>query len=280
MTGKNKGLPSRQNLVDAICRADFYSFVQRIFPIVSTGGPFLPNWHVEAITYALTRVVRGEIKRLIITVPPRSLKSICASVAFPAFVLGHDPTRRIIEVSYSEGLARKHANDFRAVMRSPLYKRLFPGTRISAAKDTELEVMTTARGFRYATSVGGTLTGRGGNLLILDDPLNALEASSDRARETLKQWYANTLLSRLDNKAEDAIVVVTQRLHVDDLVGHLLEERVWTVLSLPAIAEVEQVVPLGPDRYHYRKVGELLHPEREPSWALEDLKRTMGSVDF
>ena len=150
---------------------DLYSFVQRVFPIVSAGSPFLPNWHVEAIAYALTRVMRGEIKRLIITVPPRSLKSICASVAFPAFVLGHDPTSRIICVSYSEGLARKHANDFRAVMRSPLYQRLFPGTRISAAKDTELEVMTTARGFRYATSVGGTLTGRGGNLLILDDPM-------------------------------------------------------------------------------------------------------------
>jgi hypothetical protein len=142
MTGKNNGLPSRQNLIDAISRVDFYSFVQRIFPIVSAGSPFLPNWHVEAITYALTRVMRGEIKRLIITVPPRSLKSICASVAFPAFVLGYDPTRRIIEVSYSEGLARKHANDFRAVIRSPLYRRLFPGTRISAAKDTELEVMT------------------------------------------------------------------------------------------------------------------------------------------
>ena len=268
MTGKNNGLPSRQDLIDAISRVDLYSFVQRIFPIVSAGSPFLPNWHVEAITYALTRVMRGEIKRLIITVPPRSLKVICASVAFPAFVLGHDPTRRIICVSYSEGLARKHANDFRAVMRSPLYQRLFPGTRISAAKDTELEVMTTARGFRYATSVGGTLTGRGGNLLILDDPLSAQDAHSERARESLKQWYANTLLSRLDNKAEDAIIVVTQRLHVDDLVGHLLEQGGWTELSLPAIAEVEQVVPLGPERYHHRKVGELLHPEREPSMGL------------
>ena len=280
MTSKKNGLPLRQELLDAISRVDFYSFVQRIFPIVSAGGPFLPNWHVEAMTYALTGVMRGETKRQIMTVPPRNLKSICASVAFPAFVLGHDPTKRIICVSYSEGLARKHANDFRAVMRSPLYRRLFPGTRISAAKDTELEVMTTARGFRYATSVGGTLTGRGGNLLILDDPLNALDAHSERARESLKQWYANTLLSRLDNKADDAIIVVTQRLHVDDLVGHLLEQGGWTELSLPAIAEVEQVVLLGPDRYHYRKVGELLHPEREPAWALEDLKRTMGSVDF
>jgi predicted phage terminase large subunit-like protein len=280
MTGKDKGLPTRAKLIDAISRADLYSFVQRIFPIISPGSPFVPNWHVEAIAYALTRVMLGEIKRLIITVPPRSLKSICASVAFAAFVLGHDPTRRIICVSYAEGLARKHANDCRAVMRSPLYRRLFPGTRISAAKDTELEVMTTARGFRYATSVGGTLTGRGGNLLIIDDPLNALEANSDRARETLKQWYANTLLSRLDNKAEDAIIVVTQRLHVDDLVGHLLEQGDWTELSLPAIAEVEQVVPLGPGRLHHRKVDELLHPEREPGWALDAIKRDIGSVNF
>ena len=280
MTGKNKGSHSRQNLIDAISRVDLYSFAQRIFPIVSPGSPFLPNWHVEAIAHALARVMRGEIKRLIITVPPRSLKSICTSVAFPAFLLGHDPTRRIICVSYSENLARKHANDFRAVMRSPLYKRLFPGTRISAAKDTELEVMTTARGFRYATSVGGTLTGRGGNLLILDDPLNALEAGSERARDTLKQWYANTLLSRLDNKAEDAIVLVTQRLHVDDLVGHLLEQGGWPELSLPAIAEIEQIVPLGPERLHHRKVGELLHPEREPRSVLEEFKRSMGSAEF
>jgi hypothetical protein len=117
MTRKNKESSSRQDLIAAISRTDLYSFVQRIFPVVSAGSPFLPNWHIEAIAYALTLVMRGEIKRLVIAVPPRSLKSICSSVAFPAFVLGHDPTRRIICVSYSEGLARKHANDFRALMR-------------------------------------------------------------------------------------------------------------------------------------------------------------------
>jgi predicted phage terminase large subunit-like protein len=267
-------------LVDAILRNDLCSFVQGIFPIVSAGVDFLPNWHIEAIAYALTRVMRGETKRLIITVPPRSLKSICASVAFPAFVLGHDPTRRIICVSYAEGLARKHANDFRAVMRSPLYSRLFPRTRISSAKDTELEAMTTARGYRYATSVGGTLTGRGGNLLILDDPLKPQDAHSETARETLKQWYANTLIPRLDSKANDAIIVVMQRLHVDDLVGHLLEQGGWSELNLPAIAETEQVVVLGPGRHHRRGSGDVLHPEREPLAVLEELKRAMGSSDL
>ena len=88
-------------------------------------------------------------------------------------------------------------------MRSALYARAFPNTRISAGKDTELEVMTTARGFRLATSVGGTLTGRGGNLLIIDDPLKPQDAQSETARDTVWQWYTNTLLSRLDNKAED-----------------------------------------------------------------------------
>jgi len=228
-----------QQLVRAILREDLYCFIQATFPTVSPGASFAPNWHIEAIAYALTRVLNGEIKRLIITVPPRSLKSICTSVAFPAFVLGHDPTRRIICVSYAEALARKHANDCRALMRSPLYHRLFPGTRISLAKDTELEFATTCGGNRLSTSVGGTLTDRGGNLIIIDDPLKPQDAYSEAARESTKQWYSNTLLSRLDDKINDAIIVVMQRLHLDDLVGHLLEQEGWTHLNLPAIAEAE-----------------------------------------
>jgi len=267
-------------LVGAMLRSDFYSFIRATFPIVSPSSAFAPNWHIEAIAFALTRVLRGEIKRLIITVPPRSLKSICASVAFPAFVLGHDPTRRIICVSYAEALARKHANDCRALMRSTLYHRLFPNTRISNAKDTELEFATTRGGNRLATPIGGTLTGRGGNLIVIDDPLKPQDAYSEAARENTKQWYSNTLLSRLDDKTKDAIIVVMQRLHLDDLVGHLLEQEGWMHLNLPAIAESEFRIPLGPERYHLRRVGDLLHPEREPREVLDEFKRSMGSLDF
>jgi predicted phage terminase large subunit-like protein len=269
-----------QQLVRAILREDLYCFIQAAFPTVSPGASFAPNWHIEAIAYALTRVLNGEIKRLIITVPPRSLKSICTSVAFPAFVLGHDPTRRIICVSYAEGLARKHANDCRAIMRSALYNRLFPETRISLAKDTELEFATTHGGNRLSTSVGGTLTGRGGNLIIIDDPLKPQDAHSEAARESTKQWYSNTLLSRLDDKINDAIIVVMQRLHLDDLVGHLLEQEGWIHLNLPAIAEAEHQIPLGQGRFHLRRPGDLLHPEREPRAVLDEFKRSMGSLDF
>src|SRR5262245_3511158 len=267
-------------LVRGALRDDFYSFVQASFPIVTPGASFSPNWHIEAMAYALSRVLNGEIKRLIITVPPRNLKSICSSVAFPAYVLGHDPTRQIICVSYAEGLARKHANDCRALMRSPLYRRLFPKTRISSAKDTELEFETTLGGGRLSTSVGGTLTGRGGNIIIIDDAMKPQDAYSEAARESIKHWYSNTLLSRLDDKTKDAIVVVMQRLHLDDLVGHLLKQEGWTHLNLPAIAMSEQCIQLGPDRYHLRAMGELLHPEREPQKILDEFKQSMGSMDF
>ena len=263
-----------------VLRTDLYSFIQASYPLIAGGGELLLNWHIEAITYALMRVVRGEITRLIITVPPRHLKSICSSVALPAFILGHDPTRRIICVSYSEALARKHANDCRALMRSNLYRCIFPGTQISAEKDTELEFMTTERGSRLATSVGGTLTGRGGNLVIIDDPLKPQDAYSEASREQLNQWYGNTLLSRLDSKAHDPMIAVMQRLHPDDLVGRLLEQESWTVLNLPAIAEYEQVIPLGHGRIMRRRPGNILHPEREPREVLTEIRAAMGSLDF
>ena len=242
--------------------------------------PFLPNWHIEAMCHELAKVVSGGTNRLIITIPPRHLKSICASVALPAWVLGHDPTRRIISVSYAQELAVKHGNDCRAVMTSDWYRRVFPGTEIDAAKNTETEVMTTKRGSRLSTSVGGILTGRGGNMIIIDDPLKPADAMSDTARERHIEWYSTTLISRLDDKERDAIIVVMQRLHEGDLVGHLLQEQGWKHLSLPAIAETEQQIEIGPGRYQTRQIGDLLHPARESRDVLENIKKGMGLATF
>jgi predicted phage terminase large subunit-like protein len=272
--------PSVVEVANAIAANDLYSFIQTLFPVLSGGAPLLTTWHLDAMTHALERVLRGEVRRLIITVPPRSLKSICASVALPAFALGKDPTRRIITVSYSDQLAKKHANDFRAIMRSAPYKKIFPRTRISPYKDTEAEIVTTATGHRLATSVGGTLTGRGGNLIIIDDPTKPQDAHSEAARNSLLQWYTNTLLSRLDDKSTGAIIVVMQRLHPEDLVGYLLEREGWEHLCLPAIAEEDAVVPLGFGRFHRRQAGDVLDPRREPLEELERLRSDMGSMDF
>jgi hypothetical protein len=168
--------------LDAVLRADLAAFVHKAFGTVSPGNHYLPNWHIRAICYELEKVMRGETKRLIITMPPRYLKSICASVAFPAWVLGHDPTRQIICVSYAQELSTKHANDCRAVMSSEWYGRVFPGTKIDPSKNTEAEFITTERGLRLATSVGGVLTGRGGDIIIVDDPTKPSDGMSEAAR--------------------------------------------------------------------------------------------------
>jgi predicted phage terminase large subunit-like protein len=239
------------------------------------------NWHIRALAYHLEQVRLGKITRLIINMPPRSLKSIVSSVAFPAFVLGHDPTKRLIAVSYGSDLAIKHANDFRAILKTPRYQRLFPGTRISRIKNTEFEVITTRHGYRLATSIDGTLTGRGGDIAIIDDPLKPIDALSDSGRQRANDWLTHTLLSRLDDKQKGAIIIVMQRLHVDDLTGMLLRTSDdWTVLNLPAIAEQEERIQIGVDKYHTRHVGELLHPEREPKSVLDSIRSQLGSDTF
>src|SRR5690606_17421114 len=147
-------------LLNSLIRNDLPAFTQRSFQTVVPGQTFYPNWHLEAIAYELDRARRREIRRLVVTLPPRNLKSICASVAFPAYLLGHDPTLRIVCVSYSQDLTAKHARDCRTVIESPWYRDAFPDTRIDPRKNAEAEFEMTAKGFRLGTSVGGTLTGR------------------------------------------------------------------------------------------------------------------------
>jgi predicted phage terminase large subunit-like protein len=187
----------------------------------------------------------------------------------------------LIVASYSADLAIKHGIDFRAVINSAEYHVIFPGMRISAMKNTQTEVVTTLNGFRLAISVDGALTGRGGDIIIIDDPIAALAALSQKSREHVVDWYFNTLLSRLDDKQNGAIVLVMQRLHEDDLAGVLLRgPDEWTVVSLPAIAEQEEEIPIGNGQVHVRHVGDVLHPEREPREVLESLRAQLGAEIF
>ena len=271
---------SDARVLRALLRSNFTAFVRKVFATLELGQSYVPNWHLKAIAYQLERVRRGEIKRLIINMPPRSLKSMTASVAFPAFVLGHDPARRIICVSYSGDLAKKHANDFRAVLEAPWYQELFERTRIGQ-KNLEAEIELTARGFRLATSVGGTLTGRGGDLIIIDDPLKPDDAYSEARRNAANEWFKNTLLSRLDDKRTGAIIIVMQRVHMDDLTGFVTSQSdEWEVLNLPAIAEVDEKIPISETEVHRRRVGEALSPVREPLSVLQNMKVQLGSDAF
>ena len=192
--------------------------------------------------------------------------------------LGRNPKLRFICVSYSDALAAALARQFRQVVNSGWYRALFPGTRLS--KDAGTECVTTAGGGRLATSIGGTLTGRGADMIIVNDPLKAEDASSKTVRDDVNEWYTTALVSRLNDKARDVMIVLMQRLHEDDLAGHLLQSGDWHHLNLPAIAEEDQSIALGPEQTHDRKRGDVLHPGRESLQTLMRIKEEVGSLTF
>jgi predicted phage terminase large subunit-like protein len=270
---------SPEQIFRAILATDFRAFVDYVFGLVRPGIPFKSNWHIDAMAHKASQVAFGEVKRLIIAVPPRHLKSIIASVALPAWYLGHNPSERVVAVSYSAELAKTHANDFRRVVTDPIYQAVFPKMRL--ARETDSEIHTTLRGRRYATSIQGTLTGRGGNLFIIDDPLKPGDAISEVSRERVIEWYRSTLVTRPDDKQAARIMVVMQRIHVEDLVGYLLEnEAGFEVLSLPSVAQSTTTHDLGGGRTHVREKGDLLHPAHEPAEVLLEIKKSMGSMLF
>jgi predicted phage terminase large subunit-like protein len=257
---------------------DFMAFTQFAFGVVRPNTLFRPNWHLEALAHKLSQVASGEVRRLIVTLPPRNLKSLFASVALPAWFLGHNPSERIVAVSYSEMLARNHANDFRRLVNDPTYQATFPAMRL--ARETDREIVTTLRGKRYTTSIEGTLTGLGGNLVIIDDPLKQDDAHSEAVRMRTIEWYRSTLLSRPDDKQKARILLVMQRVHQDDLAGYLADQGGFEILNLPAVAPKTETYELGGGRHYVRQQGELLHPAHEPVAVLRELKREMGPIAF
>lgn len=267
-------------LRDAILRQHLYFFIWKAFATLHPGQAFTPAWHIRAIAHALERVGDGSSRRLLITVPPRHLKSICTAVALPAWLIGRDPSLKIMVASYGGELAAKHARDFRTLVTQDWYRALFPRMRLSVGGNREDEQITTSGGGRKAISLGGAATGFGADLIIVDDLMKAADAASPVERERVKTYYEQTLLSRLNDKVNGRIVAIQQRLHEDDLAGYLSLSGQFDHLNLPALAVTEEHVAIGFGQTHLRRQNDVLCPEREPREALERLRREMGSFGF
>lgn len=261
-------------------RANLSLFIQRSFSIVDAGTEYSHNWHVDAIAEHLTGCKNREIKRLIINMPPRSLKSVAVTVAFPAWLLGVDPTVKIMASSYSQSLSYKHSQDTRFIMQSDWYKAIFPETLLAKDQNEKGKFMTTARGQRMAVSVGSTATGEGGNFLIMDDPLNPQQAASDVERSNANDWFKQTFSSRLNNPKNDVIILVMQRLHENDVAGMLLAQGGWEHLCLPAVNDKTRTISIGMGKTKEWKAGELLHPDRLSQEVLDEKKKEMGSFAY
>lgn len=257
-------------LLGAFLRQEFTLFLEFAFRELGGEDAYSHNWHVDAMAWQLERVRQGENRRLIVTLPPRHLKSLTISTGWVAWMMGHNPALQFICVSYGYELAEKHARDCLRIMASRWYRQAFPKLRI--VKQAVLDFETSAGGGRLSTSVGGVVTGRGADIIIIDDPLKADDALSEPARNAAKTFLYNTLLSRLNDQTTGSIVLVMQRLHEADLAGELLDQGGWLELRLPAIAVQDERIQTGPDRYYQRLEGHALHPARLPLEVLAAIR--------
>ncbi len=268
-----------KKLLDAVLRQDFSSFIGKVFHTINPGAEYQANWHIELIADYLEAVRAGEIKRLIINMPPRALKSVCVNVAWPAWLLAQQPYTRIMAASYSSVLSIKHSLDCRLVVNSDWYKKLFPSTILSRKHNQKSKFLTTENGFRFATSVGGSATGEGGDVLIIDDPHNPTQINSLKIRNRAIEWFEQTFVTRLNDKNKGAIVLVMQRLHADDLSAHLLSSGGWELLKIPAIAPEDMVYDISQKKYKYNK-GELLNAKRDQIEFLNNIEQEVGARNY
>jgi hypothetical protein len=250
------------------------AFVQAAWLVVEPATPFVPNWHINAICEHLEAASRGEIRRLVINIPPRHGKSLLVSVFWPAWWWTWQPQIRFLTASYGASLAERDAIKTRDLLRSPWYQTYWP-LELKADLNRANRYENTAGGSRIATSVGGEATGEGGDVIIIDDPHKVEEALSQTARARVSDWHDGTLGFRLNDPKTGIEVVIMQRLHERDLTGHLLERDGWTHLCLPARYD-----PNHPFRWPddpRQTDGELLWPAHIPEQELARIEETMGS---
>lgn len=245
-----------------LARKDLYFFTRWMF-LQRTGSHWVKAKHHQLICNALTKVFNGEVKRLIINIPPRYSKTEIAVVNFVAWAMGQVPDAEFIHCSYSSGLAVKNSSNIRTLIQHEAYQSIFPN--VTLASEAKAHWETTKSGVFYATGAGGTITGFGagknrksfGGAIIIDDPHKADEARSDVMRQNVIDWFQNTVESRT-NGPETPIIVIMQRLHEDDLSGWLLDGgngEQWEHLCLPAIQD--DGTALWEDKHTIEKLREM-----------------------
>ena len=264
--------------IQNLYRHDFGSFIQCAFGILNPHVQFQDNWHIQLMANYLKQVSDGKIKRLIINMPPRMLKSECVSVAWPAWELGRNPHKKILCLHASNALGRDLDEACFELMASRRYRSLFPSTIIKSEAN---RLMTSFKGRRQFMPIMGRLTGLGSDIIIIDDPMSSTEARNMHERQSLNDQFDDNILQRLNDKTNGAIVLVMQRLHEEDLTSHLLaKDEGWVHLNLPAIAVQDEIWELPYGQKYQRAKGEALHEARESREQLLGILKALGGYPF
>jgi hypothetical protein len=269
--------PNSDRLVEALLRTDFRAFLDFAFRELHSGSRLKPNWHIDLMAEHCSDVVTGWTRRLIINVPPRSLKSETGSIALPAFLFGRDPAKQIMIIAGSQKLGQELMAKLARLIRSPRYKSLFPKANASA---TPTAIRSPHGGSIVLAMVGEQLSGRGADLIIVDDPLSPSHALDGQRRDAVNDWYDAEVRTRLNQRATGCVVVLMQRVHPEDLTAHLLAKEPFKHVSLPAIVSRDVEVRFPSQRVYKRKALEVLQPERETAEQLEARLNELGAFHF
>lgn len=264
--------------VKALYRSHFPSFLRFAFRELHQGQKLVETPHIDILADHLVRVASGEITRLIINMPPRSLKSFSTSIALPAWLLGRDPTKQIISVAGTKALASDFELATRELIKSPRCRAVFPHLTPEGRRG---DLLLPQGGRRIAATTGGTLIGRGADLIVIDDPIAPAHVHDTARRNVVKKWFDAEVIQRLNDKNTGAVIVVMQRLHVDDLSGLLLGgEQPWVHLNMPAIAMNDERWELSDGRSLTRVKGQAMAPEIEDRLALAERLLDIGAYNF
>lgn len=271
-------LPSAFDVDRELAERHLVEFVRQAWHLVVPGDPYVHGWHIDAICQHLEAVYYGTIRRLIINVPPRHTKSNLTSVFFPVWCWIHNPTSRWMFASYAEELSVRDSLACRRLIESDWFKARW-GEKLKLAGDSNLKTHfeNDKGGSRLATSVRGSVTGHGGDFLVVDDPHNAKDGESEAVRQATTTWFDLSWSNRFTDPARTAMVVIMQRLHEGDVTGHLLAKKAgWEHLCLPAEYDgVRSSLKSGWKDPRTVK-GELLWPERMTRAEVEQQKLDLG----
>ena len=272
-----------ENIYDAmaaLCRESLETFASRAFRVIEPGTPYEWAWHIECICEHLEASFRGELPWLLISMPPRVLKSTLIAQIYPAWVMGKEPEHQFIGASYAHSLAERNVIKARQIIEDDWYMDLFPATRISKDQNQKDYFTTTMNGQYKGTGIGGTLTGFGCRTLLLDDGINPNEAASDTIRNSTNTEIRSTLFSRFNDRREARFIGVAQRTNEDDPTGNLLRDRDGRFYHLKLPAEAKHPVKIVLNNKSWEmKEGDLLTP-RLSRKDLDELRSDMSEYNF
>lgn len=271
-------LTTDEKTTKALCEFSLYHFMQTFWRYVEPETPFIDGTHIRALALHLEHLFYGTFESLLINCPPGVCKSLLCSVFFPAWAWTHNPTWRTMSCSYEQGLSTRDCRRSRQIIRSPLFRALWPEAgQLRRDEDQKTRYGNIAGGWRLGTSVAGKGTGEHPDLIVVDDPIKEKLAHRERERQNVNDWWDGTISSRGVMRNVRRLVIM-QRLHQQDLAGHILEnEEDFVAIVLPMRAEKDRMkrTPIG--WMDARQPGELLWPQGHDEGKVRKTERRLGT---